>query len=59
MCKEDILDIISTLYWISLGAWLTCLFITIFYDNSIPMWISLIVMNSLNFTRIAYKTNSK
>lgn len=51
MDKKEVLDI---LYWISLGVWLTCLFITIGYGNSIPMWISLIVMNVLNFARRDY-----
>ena len=38
-------------YFISLGIWITCLFIAIFYCNTIPMWISLIVMNVLSLSR--------
>ena len=44
-------DIITYLYFISLGIWITCLFIAIFYCNTIPMWISLIVMNVLSLSR--------
>ena len=40
-------DILTTLFWISLGIWIACLFITIFYDNSIPMWISVVVMDAI------------
>lgn len=35
------------LYAVSLGAWITSLFITTYYNNSIPMWILLVVMNVL------------
>lgn len=48
MDKKEVLDI---LFWISLGVWVTCLFISIFYGNHIPMWVALIVMNVLNFAR--------
>ena len=36
---------------VSLGVWVTCLFITICYGNQIPMWVALSVMNVLNFAR--------
>ena len=48
-------DVLTWLCFISLGVWMTCLFITIFYNNSIPMWIALIVMNVLNMWRINCK----
>ena len=48
-------DILTILYWISLGVWIAGLFITIFYSNQIPMWIALIVMNVLNMWRISCK----
>ena len=48
-------DILTILYWISLGVWVTCLFIAIFYGNQIPMWIALIVMNVFNMWRISCK----
>lgn len=41
----NITEIFKFLYAVSLGVWTTSLFITVFYDNSIPMWISLVVMN--------------
>lgn len=47
-------EILDYLYFISLGVWATCLFITACYDNSIPMWISLVVMTTLNFARQGY-----
>lgn len=48
-------DILTYLYFISLGVWSTCLFITVCYDNSIPMWISLIAMNVLNIWKNSCK----
>ena len=48
-------DILTALYWVSLGVWITCLFITICYSNQIPMWISLIVMNVLDMWRRSCK----
>lgn len=48
-------DILTYLYFILLGVWVTCLFIAVCYDNSIPAWISLIVMNLLYVWRIGYK----
>ena len=36
---------------VSFGVWCTSMFIAIFYDNSIPMWISLIVMNILSILK--------
>lgn len=36
-----------SLYYISVGVWMTSLFITAYYGNSIPMWISLIIMDIL------------
>lgn len=41
-------EILKFLHAVSIGVWGTCLFITIFYDNALPMWISLIVMEVLN-----------
>lgn len=38
-------EVFEFLYDVSLGAWFTSLFITIYYGNSIPMWITLVVMN--------------
>ena len=38
-------ELFKFLHAVSLGVWCTSMFITICYDNSIPMWISLIVMN--------------
>lgn len=40
-------DFLTFLYAVSIGVWATSLFITIFYNNPIPMWILLIVMNTL------------
>ena len=40
-------EILKFLHAVSIGVWGTCLFITIFYDNAIPMWISLVVMEVL------------
>lgn len=48
-------EILTYLYFTLLGIWITCLFITVCYDNSIPMWISLIVMNVVNMWRINCK----
>lgn len=48
-------DVMTILYWISLGVWITCCFITIFSNNQIPMWIALVVMNVINIWRIACK----
>lgn len=44
-------EIFKFLYAVSLGVWLTGLFITVCYDNSVPMWISLIVMNVFNILK--------
>lgn len=38
-------ELFNFLYAVSLGAWITSMFITTYYDNSIPMWILLVVMN--------------
>jgi len=48
---EDKEKVLNNLFWVSLGVWATCLFITVCYGNSIPMWIALIVMNALNILR--------
>lgn len=40
-------EVLNNLYFLSMGVWATSLFITAFYDNPIPMWISLIIMNIL------------
>lgn len=41
-------EIFELLYYISIGAWVTSLFITLHYNNSIPMWILLVVMNAFH-----------
>ena len=38
-------ELFKFFFAVSLGAWITSLFITIFYHNSIPMWILVTVMN--------------
>ena len=48
-------EILEFLHAVSIGVWGTCLFITLFYDNAIPMWVSLVVMNVL----MALKDNAK
>ena len=40
-------EILEFLHAVSIGVWSTCLFITIFYDNAIPMWVSLVIMEVL------------
>lgn len=37
------------LYHISLGMWIMGGYIAVAYDDPIPMWVLLIVMNILNF----------
>jgi len=46
------MKIFGFLYAVSLGVWITSLFIYTCYDNSIPMWISLVAMNVFNALRI-------
>lgn len=38
-------ELFKFLYAVSLGAWITSGFIALFYNNVIPMWILLVVMN--------------
>ena len=38
-------EVFKFLHAVSIGAWIMSLFITAYYDNSIPMWILLVVMN--------------
>lgn len=40
-------EVFNNLYYLSIGVWVASLFITVFYNNSIPMWISLIITNVL------------
>ena len=37
-------EVFEFIYAASLGAWVTSLFVLNFYDISIPMWVSLVVM---------------
>lgn len=52
---KNLKKIFELLYYISTGAWVTSLFITIYYDNSIPMWILLVVMNGFRIISISIK----
>ena len=38
-------ELFKFLHAVSLGAWGTSMFIALCYDNPIPMWILLVVMN--------------
>lgn len=49
-------EIFKFLHAVSLGAWLTSLFITIYYDNAIPMWILLVVMNAFDILKKEWRT---
>lgn len=49
-------EIFKFLHAVSLGAWLTSLFITIYYNNAIPMWIFLIVMNVFDILKREWRT---
>ena len=44
-------EVFKFLHAVSLGAWLTSLFICIYYDNAVPMWILLVVMNIFNILK--------
>lgn len=48
---KDKKKVLNNLFWASVGVWATCCIITICYDNSIPMWIAVIVMNVLNYAK--------
>ena len=48
-------ELFKFLHAVSLGAWSTSLFINIFYDNPIPMWILLVVMNVLYVLKMKCK----
>lgn len=38
-------EVYGFLYDVSLGVWIASLFIAGCYDNVVPMWISLVIMN--------------
>lgn len=35
------------LYHVSIGVWVTSMFMAVYYGNRIPMWVALVVMNTL------------
>ena len=51
MRKMDKKNTLNNLFWASVGVWVTCGFIAVCYDNSIPMWVALIVMNALYYAK--------
>lgn len=53
--KNTIKEVLTILYYISIGAWITTLVITVYTGVSLPMWIALIVMNGLNFARMDWR----
>lgn len=44
-------EVFKFLYPVSVGVWVTSLFITACYNNSIPMWVSLVAMNAFNILK--------
>ncbi|MDD5980158.1 MAG: hypothetical protein PUC23_03500 [bacterium] len=49
-------ELFKFLYAVSLGAWMTSMFIATYYDNVLPMWILLVVMNGFNILKEIYNT---
>lgn len=49
-------ELFKLLYAVSLGAWMTSMFIAACYDNPIPMWVLLVIMNVLYILKEKYNT---
>ena len=49
-------ELFKFLYAVSLGAWMTSGFIALCYNNAIPMWILLVVMNVFYILKEIYNT---
>jgi len=50
------MKLFTRLYYVSVGIWCMSIFINVTYNDSAPMWISLVIMNVLNGLRCFKET---
>lgn len=48
-------ELLSRLYWASIGFWFAGIFIIIYYKNPAPAWVAVIIMFVLRFIKEHYK----